>query len=372
MLVVRTFSKWFAVALVCCSPALHAHTTSAQESVSGRTTPPAGITRGSAVMVIPESRFDFGEADEGSVVTHEFTIRNIGKAPLHIHKVSPDCGCTLADYDRTIPPQGEGKITLHLNLTGYKGSVQKVTTVYSSDPQNPSGSLVMRGRVRILIDVTPTSHVSFLGLAQQQSEQTVELKGVSQAFRVTGVESNLEGRVAHRLETVEEGRHYRLKISNLMERGEYIGHIKVYTDMAGKREILIRVKGILEGKIAVGPKVVLIGKPSLQQPVRNARVKVVSNLKERMGIARLSYDERLLKVTQQPLADRNGFALEITPRLENLPPGSKEQTLLTIETEPAADEKLEVQVLLIHAAVSSGGAAQERGKGEAGSPGPPH
>ena len=42
------------------------------------------------LMVISETRFDFGEVDEGSEVSHDFIVKNTGKAELRINKVSPD------------------------------------------------------------------------------------------------------------------------------------------------------------------------------------------------------------------------------------------------------------------------------------------
>lgn len=41
-------------------------------------------------MVISETRFDFGEVDEGSVISHDFTVKNTGNTELQINKVSPD------------------------------------------------------------------------------------------------------------------------------------------------------------------------------------------------------------------------------------------------------------------------------------------
>jgi len=40
-------------------------------------------------MVISETSFDFGEVDEGSVVSHDFIVKNTGKANLQIIKVTP-------------------------------------------------------------------------------------------------------------------------------------------------------------------------------------------------------------------------------------------------------------------------------------------
>ena len=36
---------------------------------------------------LPQATFAFGKVVEGATVVHEFTIRNVGDAPLHIKKV---------------------------------------------------------------------------------------------------------------------------------------------------------------------------------------------------------------------------------------------------------------------------------------------
>ena len=41
------------------------------------------------VIHIPESSFDFGEVAEGSIVAHDFIVRNSGKETLQINQVSP-------------------------------------------------------------------------------------------------------------------------------------------------------------------------------------------------------------------------------------------------------------------------------------------
>lgn len=41
-------------------------------------------------IVISEVVHDFGEADEGAQVTHEFLVENTGGGELTIHKISPD------------------------------------------------------------------------------------------------------------------------------------------------------------------------------------------------------------------------------------------------------------------------------------------
>ena len=41
----------------------------------------------SALAVFPENHFEFKPVVDGTLITHEFSIQNKGKAPLSVHKV---------------------------------------------------------------------------------------------------------------------------------------------------------------------------------------------------------------------------------------------------------------------------------------------
>ena len=233
---------------------------------------------------------------------------------------------------------------MKLDLRGYHGKVSKTSTVQCNDPRATRTSLALSGSVIALIDVRPTDMVSFRGMAEQLRESTIELVGESRPFHITGIENGAEGKVSHKLETIEDGKHYRLKLTNLIKQGSYAGYMILHSDLPQKSEIKIRVNGIIEGLISVSPRTLLVGKLTDQQPVRSGKVMVVSNNNKPFRITKLSHDTNMVKVVQEPLPDRAGFSLEITPLLENVSPGSKQQALVGIETDTASDEKLEVQV----------------------------
>jgi hypothetical protein len=149
----------------------------------------------------------------------------------------------VARFDRAIPPGGEGTITLKANLAGYKGTVKKTAKVYCNDPQAPSISLALQGTVRALIDLRPTDRVSFQGTAQKTAETVVDLVGGAQPFHITRVDNNVEDKVAHRLETVVDGKHYRLKLTNLFKQGAYNGFLILHTDLDKKKILVIHVNG---------------------------------------------------------------------------------------------------------------------------------
>ena len=58
-------------------------------------------------------------------------IKNEGDAPLRVEDVDPDCACTVADYDRVIPPGGQGEITLTIKPYSVMRDFLKQTKVSS-------------------------------------------------------------------------------------------------------------------------------------------------------------------------------------------------------------------------------------------------
>jgi hypothetical protein len=60
------------------------------------------------------------------------------------------------------------------------------------------------------------------------------------------------------------------------------------------------------------------------------------------------WDERLIHVKKEPLPDGTGFSLEVTPKMDNIPPGSRLPTILGVQTDVPSEENLEVQVQAIN------------------------
>lgn len=254
----------------------------------------------------------------------------------------------MAQFDRAVPPGGEGKITIKVTLNNMNGPVKKTSTAFTNDPQNPQVKLVMQGTVKGLIEVRPGNVVSFRGMVDQMGEREVEIISLSRPFQIQRLESTLEDKISHKLETVANGKHYRLKVSNLAKQGSYSGVIKLITDLPQKPDIIVRVVGSVEGEIAVKPPTVLVGKLAAQQPVRVQTVRVIDNRNRPFHITDLSYDHELVKVTQQPLPRDQGFSLEISPILENIPSGARQQTSVGIRTDVSPTDEQEVKVLIIN------------------------
>jgi hypothetical protein len=239
---------------------------------------------------------------------------------------------------------------MKVNLRNLQGNIDKKATIQSNDPHNPQQIIRMQGTIVALIDVKPSTSVLFRGRPDQLSEFVLTLTGSTAPFHISRIECNIKDDIDYTLETVEEGKLYKLKISNKIRNGSYGGFIRLNTDLAQKPDILIRVSGFVEGEISARPQNLLIGKLSASQPERIGRVIVVSTRNKPFEITRLIYDETIMSVSvsQETPENQTGFILDIQPKLESVPIGSRKQVSLNIETDLSQDEKVEVLVNILN------------------------
>lgn len=83
-----------------------------------------------------ETTFDFGDVDEGEMVSHVYKFTNTGSEPLVIKDAKGSCGCTVPKWPKTpIPPGETGDIQVEFNSKGKTGKQSKrVTITANTDP----------------------------------------------------------------------------------------------------------------------------------------------------------------------------------------------------------------------------------------------
>jgi len=107
-----------------------------------------GMSYAGADIMVDEPIFSFGSVVEGTQVTHDFIVRNPGDDVLSILRVATSCGCTVADYPKTVAPGETGLIHVKANTSGYAGSVFKRKLVIRTDaPEKKSVVLQIEGNV---------------------------------------------------------------------------------------------------------------------------------------------------------------------------------------------------------------------------------
>lgn len=78
--------SWLIVVLCACLSSLPLNEGA---TAAGKAATPPTVSKEKASIEIPEKEYNFGEALEGSEVSHDFVVKNSGSAMLQIEQVRP-------------------------------------------------------------------------------------------------------------------------------------------------------------------------------------------------------------------------------------------------------------------------------------------
>jgi len=145
---------------------------------------------------------DFGKVKQGDVVSHEFTFRNEGDAPLVVEKIETTCGCTAALVsEKRIGPGRDGKIKTTFDTRGYSGRLSRYLYLVSNDAENPRREL----SVSADIEVPPSARID---IDRYNVDMGLVLEGESPAARIvvkSAGERELRVEMAHESVTFFSG-----------------------------------------------------------------------------------------------------------------------------------------------------------------------
>lgn len=92
------------------------------------------FAQGKTKISVNKANHDFGVVkEEGGEVEHTFVLKNDGKSPLVIDRITTSCGCTLPEWSKEpVPPGGTKEIKIWYDPYGRPGRFYKTISVYSN------------------------------------------------------------------------------------------------------------------------------------------------------------------------------------------------------------------------------------------------
>jgi hypothetical protein len=137
---------------------------------------------------------------------------------------------------------------LTVDFSDHEGPLERTVGVFTNDFDSPDATLSVRGTSKPLLQVRPGDSIFFGKDGKQAKKASIDIVSTGDPFQIRNVETDLQGKVDYRLETIKKDRHYRLNVTNTAKEGDYSGVIRLNTDLRGKSEVLIRVTGNLAKK----------------------------------------------------------------------------------------------------------------------------
>ena len=133
---------------------------------------------------------------------------------------------------------------MKVNTSGGSGNISKHAKVYTNDPGNRIVRISIRGFVKVSISISPRA--AYLGgFADDAIERVVTIRANNPAsLLLEPMSFSLPDKVEYRIETVKEGRSFKIFFRNKSAAKErYNGFLKLKTNYPDKPIITIRVVG---------------------------------------------------------------------------------------------------------------------------------
>lgn len=202
----------------------------------------------------------------GDLIEHAFIVHNDGDAVLKILEVRPTCGCTVAEYDKEIPPGGQGKITAKLNTTNINHETVKPITVKTNDPKAAQITLQLKGKIKARISLDPMNGAQF-----------GQLGPTTPAERIIKITNNTETPLklevgprppqtpySYELTEVEEGKRFEIKVTfdkDKLREGPNFAQLILKTNIEKQPQVFVPANVYVPPIIQAQPSTIAVSTP---------------------------------------------------------------------------------------------------------------
>lgn len=152
----------------------------------------------------------------------------------------------MASFDRTVPPGGEGKITLTVNTKGYSGEIHKAALVHTNDPKMQRVQIGVKAFVQVPILIS-SQNVFLRPRGDEADAKTVKIEaGFEKPLVIEPEEFNLEGKIAYEIKEVIKSRSYVITFTTLPKiKGMVDGFLKLKTNYEETPTVKIRIRSLI-------------------------------------------------------------------------------------------------------------------------------
>lgn len=266
---------------------------------------------------IDGAAFDFGTVTEGTVVTHTFSVKNVGTADLTIQKVVAGCGCTATSASTVPIPSGQsGTVDVSFDSSGFSGDKVKEVRVFTNDPDAPTSVVSIKGYIDTVATVDPPRVA--LGDVQRGSLQsvgrdvTVEIKAGSES-KILEAKSFSKNLMVTDLGGGDKKRKVHIGLSDSAPNGELRERVIVsISDKAGQTQAMnIPVVGSIRGAVLIKPSTLSFGVIEGKAPMQKS-FKLENAASEAIRIKNVMSDSDAVSTSVETITAGKEYIIHVT------------------------------------------------------------
>ena len=304
----------------------------------GNSAPPGHAPK----AVVSNPLYDFGAALEGTMVSHTFTIKNVGQGYLDIHGVKTSCGCTTGNPSKMhVAPGDVSEIAVSFDTHFQKGHQVRTITAFTNDPANPQVAMTMQGMVNRQVEAEP-GEISF-GNVKKGTELTRDLvvndlnpgRAPFQVGPVSNSNSSIKV-VQQKRPDGKPGAMLKVSLLKTMPTGPFDDTIKITTNRV---PLQVDVFGAVTGDLNVDPAQVSFGIVPRGQDI--VRIFKLSNQGPHpVKVLEVASSSPAIAATAEPVTP--GKEYKVTVTLKHGTPDGQLRGNLTIKTDDPDQATLSV------------------------------
>ncbi len=297
-------------------------------------------------FTVVEPTYEFGAVPQGTLVVHEFEMKNTGTKDLQIQKITASCGCTAATVDASSVKAGEvGKIKVSFDTSGFSGAKTKTVEVLTSDSESPEFLLSLKGTVLPGV-ITEPRRIEFgeLSPGGDQSRWSHDFSVAIQEgseLKISQVQTFAKYLRVSEIERSDRGGRFKIEVLPDAPRGEL--RDRVVVEFAGGRQqsVNIPVIGSIKGDLRLVPSTVSFGVIQGAQPLER-RVRFENQAKQNVKV--LSVVSSNPAVSASLIDVQAGRRGVLVVRVDPLLVTKDLRTTVDIETDHSTEPKLSLNV----------------------------
>lgn len=214
--------------------------------------------------------YDAGMVKPGKKVKAIFTVENKGTKVLKILRLTPTCGCTVAEYNKVIQPGQEGQIFATMSTLKYRGKIDKTIIVVFNDPQR--SEVILHIKCDIMgVRLLPVNRTYFNASKGVKTTKELTLATIGEDSLTVFVRSshpNIETQLVkleNEIITMNESDYWEqyklyITISDKFPEGRFSESVTLVTNSQYDPSIKITVAGVVNPAIIVTPRSVRMQK----------------------------------------------------------------------------------------------------------------